>query len=366
MTDEQTQRVAPPPEVGIAGYRVLLGVFAVVATWVDPKVGGRFHLDTESWLALGSYLAYALGTWMALWKGWISPESERSITTVTDVAFGLLIAAVTHATTSTYTVFLAFGVLAAGARGDYVRCLCVTAASVLGYVLLGWSNLGPDFFLMRPAYLIIMGLMLATLGRSYSTYFSATARNVAALEERNRIARTLHDGFLQTMAGTTLHIEAVRQALVHGLGAKAESLLCALRNALDHEHDNLRSYVRTLASVPERIPRPPLSEVPEPKIHVDIHVTTSAPAMELIGKIIGEGLLNIRRHANATNANVHLRATDDEIRLTLSDDGVGFADDSPLPWSIQSRVLDAGGTVALDQNGAPGACLVITLPRSQA
>jgi signal transduction histidine kinase len=59
-----------------------------------------------------------------------------------------------------------------------------------------------------------------------------------------------------------------------------------------------------------------------------------------------------------------VRATNDEIRLTLSDDGIGFADDSPLPWSIQSRVLAAGGTIALDQSGSPGACLVITLPRT--
>lgn len=365
MTDQQAQRGAAPPEVGIAGYRVVLGVFAMMATWVDPKVGGRFHLDVESELALGSYLAYALGTWVALWKGWISPEAERSVTTVTDVAFGLLIAAVTHATTSTYTVFLAFGVLAAGARGDYVRCLYVTAASVTGYVLLGWSNLGPDFFLMRPLYLTIMGLMLAALGRSYSIYFTTTARSVATLEERNRIARTLHDGFLQTMAGTTLQIEAVRQALMQGLGSKAESLLNHLREALDLEHDNLRAYVRMLASVPERIPRP-VPETAEPIVHVDIDVTTTASEMELIGKIMGEGLLNIRRHAQAMNAQVHLRAANGEIRMTLSDDGVGFPDDSPLPWSIRSRVLDAGGTIALAQHDAPGACLVITLPPSHA
>ena len=364
-TDWQSTRVEAPPEVGIAGYRVALSIFALVATWVDPKVGGRFNLDLVSFLALGAYMAYALGAWIALWYGWLSPESETSVTTVADVAFGLLIAAVTHATTSTYTVFLAFGVLAAGARGDYVRCLSVTAASVLGYIVLGWSKLGPDFLLMRPAYLSIMGLMLATLARSYSTYFTATARSVAALEERNRIARTLHDGYLQTMAGATLHIEAVRHAVTHGLSAKAEGLLCHLRDALDDEHDNLRAYVRTLASAPQRAPQP-LSEGKEPSVHIDIDLTASAPVMEWIGKIIGEGLLNIRRHANASNAMVRLRATGDEIRLTLTDDGVGFAADSPLPWSIQSRVLEVGGSITLDRTAAPGACLVITLPRSKA
>jgi len=356
--------VSAPPEVGIAGYRVLLAVFALFATWVDPKVGGRFHLDPESFAALGLYLAYALGAWVSVWKGWISPEVEINVTTVTDVAFGLLIAAVTHAAISTYTVYLAFGVLAAGARGDYVRCLYVTAASVTGYILLGWSKLGPDFFLMRPAYLGIMGLMLATLGRSYTAYFTATARSVAALEERNRIARTLHDGYLQTMAGATLHVEAVRHAVQHGLAAKAEQLLCHLRDALDREHDSLRAYVRTLASAPRRTPQP-LSEGREPTVDVDIRCTTSAAALEWIGKIIGEGLLNIRRHANAERAEICLRASGDEIRLTLADDGIGFADDSPLPWSIQSRVLEAGGNIALDRNATSGACLVITLPRSQ-
>jgi len=79
VMEQQDGRVAAPPEVGIAGYRVLLGVFALVATWVDPKVGGRFNLDRESLIALSSYLAYALGAWVALWKGWITPESETSL-----------------------------------------------------------------------------------------------------------------------------------------------------------------------------------------------------------------------------------------------------------------------------------------------
>jgi len=357
----EVQHPARPAAVSIAAYRVVLVLFAVVTTCMDPKTGGRLRFGSVAMTALAAYFVYAAGIWIALVRGWMSPEREANVTTVADVVLGLLIVVATHAATSPYTVFLAFGVLAAGARGEYVRCLYVTGASVLGYLLLGWARLGADFYIMRPVYLGIMGLMLAGLGRS----FTETTRRVTVLQERNRIARTLHDGYLQTVAGTTLQIEAARRMLQRGLAPDAERLLGELRDALDRDHDDLRAYVRTLAAVPERI-RQPLRDVHEPRVAVDVSLDTTIPTFEWISNIVREALLNVRRHARATNAEVRLRGTDTEICLTLADDGIGFPDDAPLPWSIQSRVLEAGGTIRLDRDGVPGARLVIRLPREAA
>ncbi len=353
--------IGRPPEISIATYRVLLGLLVVAATWVDPKVGGKFHLDAEAGVALAMYLGYAIAIWVALSRHWITVRTETNVTTVGDVLVGLVVAAVTNRAAAAYSVFLAFGVLAAGARGDSFRCLCVTAASVLGYIGIGWGMLGADFSLMRPVYLGVMGLMLAAVGRSYRDYVTSTARSVAALEERNRIARTLHDGYLQTIAGATLQLEAVRQAFARGMASRGEAMLAELRRGLDREHDGLRAYVRALAGRPDEAPRA-ANPGPEPDVRIAADVELSLSDVEWIASIVREGLINVRSHARATAAEVRVHAAADEVRLTIADDGVGFPPGGRLPWSIESRVREAGGSVALARNGRPGTMLIITLP----
>ena len=61
QTTSAVKRLWLPPEISIARYRVVLGICAVAATWVDPKIGGKFHLDEPSLFSLSTYLLYAVG-----------------------------------------------------------------------------------------------------------------------------------------------------------------------------------------------------------------------------------------------------------------------------------------------------------------
>ncbi|TMA42807.1 MAG: hypothetical protein E6J83_11235 [Deltaproteobacteria bacterium] len=74
-----------------------------------------------------------------------------------------------------------------------------------------------------------------------------------------------------------------------------------------------------------------------------------------------EAAANVRRHARARSAVIAIRAADAQVHVTVDDDGIGFANPERVPWSIASRVSEAGGTIRVARDG-PGAHLRLTLP----
>src|SRR5207247_2049129 len=80
-----------------------------------------------------------------------------------------------------------------------------------------------------------------------------------------------------------------------------------------------------------------------------------------IARALLEGVRNVRRHAFARSASIEARVVDSEIHICLDDDGLGFADDAPAPWSISSRVEQLGGQVEVARNSQVGAHLAIAL-----
>jgi signal transduction histidine kinase len=72
------------------------------------------------------------------------------------------------------------------------------------------------------------------------------------------------------------------------------------------------------------------------------------------------GAPTARRHAQASA--VSLKATQDDarIRITIDDDGIGFAHAEP-PWAIASRVAELGGNVRLVRENRSGAHMEIEM-----
>jgi signal transduction histidine kinase len=92
--------------------------------------------------------------------------------------------------------------------------------------------------------------------------------------------------------------------------------------------------------------------------------------------LVRETLLNAARHAGASSVDVELRVEDDEIRITVADNGRGFSfrghyDHTTLmerklgPVTLKGRIESLAGTLAIDSSEA-GARLEISLPCSGA
>ncbi len=167
----------------------------------------------------------------------------------------------------------------------------------------------------------------------------------AVLEERQRLARELHDSATQALYSLTLFASACRelvqigdldrlssniekinlislQALkemrlliyeLHPPTLKEDGLVNALQQRLDAVER--RASVKTRLLISGEIELPP------------------AIAAEL-NRISQEALNNILKHAGASAVTIHIRATDHEIELEISDNGIGF---------IPSEAFDQGG-----------------------
>ena len=163
---------------------------------------------------------------------------------------------------------------------------------------------------------------------------------MGALEERNRLAREIHDTLAQGLAAIALRLESVdalleagtaapdtarmRAAVEQALGLTRANLEEARRSVLDLraaslEGQTLTQALHALAAEVER----------EGGGRVTCEITGSArplPARIETGlyRIAREAMNNVARHAHATRARLSLVMTPEEARLVIEDDGRGF------------------------------------------
>ena len=212
------------------------------------------------------------------------------------------------------------------------------------------------------------------------------AEELAVAEERARIARDVHDGFVQSLASIDVGIEVCRR-LERKDPAKLSSELEELQRTVKQGYAEARRYLDRLR---RRQPQGPDVETAvrdlvrefreRGDIEVDLHADAEGIAsrdgvgFELL-QIVREGLSNIVRHAGAEHASVSVSATNGSVELVIRDDGRGFptagrnGDELPLssaPWSIRERVQSLGGSLQLTSRAGSGSEIRITLPRPAA
>jgi signal transduction histidine kinase len=354
--------------VGIAGCRVLLSAVAILAVYVDPTEpaltrwvalrGGPFTMDPWALGVMSAHLAYSAGAYLALTRGLVPPSRVASVTMWADVPFGALIALVTEGANSPFYAFFAFAVVAVGLRAGMRAALIVTATSVVLYLSLIAVSVphNANSIIMRPVYLAITGYLVGYLGEQ-RLRLAREVRDLEHVAERERIARSLHDGYAQALAGVNLRLESCRELLRRGRHDDALRELGDLQGSVNREYDDLRAYIRSLVDLEAAAVGH--SGVAGPRFSVTADFTGSAQLVEHVFQIMLEGERNVRRHAGATQASIDVRGVEGKIRLTIEDDGVGFPDGAAPPWSIASRVDELAGALELRRRAPSGAQLCI-------
>ena len=220
-----------------------------------------------------------------------------------------------------------------------------------------------------------------------SVRLTAKAEEVAVLEERARIARDLHDGFIQALAGIDLRVEACKVHLQRD-PARVPRELEDLHQAVDRGYREVRHYLTVLRtasrqaddfgstldrlaaefSIRERL-RVYLSRPP-----TDPGLPTST-AYELT-QIVREALHNAVRHGRATQAVVKLAARRSHVYLVVRDNGKGFVNGNgsidadgfltpaAAPWSIRERAAALGGSLRVWTRANEGAEISLLIPVS--
>jgi len=358
-------------ERSIARCRVFLSIAAILAIYVDPTApaltrwfplkGGSFVVNRYWATVLLGHLTYSLALVWAHQRSFATPARLARIATWGDVFFGAAIALVTEGDTSIYYVFFAFAVLTVGLRSGLRSALVVTTASIGFYMVLTIASAPENhhFYVMRAAYLGMTGYLVGYLGQERLNQ-EARLRSLESDAQRERIARSLHDGYAQALAGVNLRLESCQELFRRGQQEDALEELAELQSGVKHEYDELRTYIRSL--VERETTSAPVERSDATRFSVRADFGGSALFVEHVLHIMLEGTRNVRRHARARSAAISARTVAGDVVLAIDDDGVGFPAGTEPPWSIASRVSESGGELVLGKDGHPGGHLLIQLP----
>ena len=197
-------------------------------------------------------------------------------------------------------------------------------------------------------------------------------RHLAIVEDRHRIARDLHDSVIQDIFAVGLGLQALSSS-VDDEGVS--SLLDSSIDTLDESVNKLRRYVFELrdtvapsVGLDERIHALVARMGSAYPTRVELTVDPLAhDGEDDIMLLVTEALSNALRHAHAKNVAVVLERDEDEIVLSVRDDGKGF--DSSQPGvggmglaSMRTRALGLSGALTVDSRPGEGTTVLVRIP----
>jgi signal transduction histidine kinase len=211
---------------------------------------------------------------------------------------------------------------------------------------------------------------------------AAAERRAGVLEERQRLAREIHDTLAQGFTSIVMHLEAAEQALPDDLGG-AQKYLDQARVTARVSLDQARRVVQDLRpdlleqhSLPNAIERVAARWRAETGLDLTTSVTGDPlslhPNIEVtLLRAAQEALNNVRKHAQATDVQLTLSYMTDAIVLDVQDNGVGLAGAELSQFSggyglqaMRERAAQCGGFMTLESDLGEGTTLVVSIPLS--
>jgi len=204
------------------------------------------------------------------------------------------------------------------------------------------------------------------------------SRTLALAEERERMARELHDALNQSLFSLSLTARAASRHLatdpertaqelaeISHLSRQAMTELRAVVDGLrtpDVERDGLVPAIRGLAQLMSRVHQIEVEVVAEAEPEL------GGRAEHEVFRIIQEALTNAVRHAQAAKVTVSM-SNGESLEVIVEDDGVGFDPDARASrgrrlglTSMRERASSLGGTIAITSSEGQGATVRLEIP----
>ncbi|MEV6239959.1 histidine kinase [Lentzea sp. NPDC051838] len=193
----------------------------------------------------------------------------------------------------------------------------------------------------------------------------------AALEERARIAREMHDVVAHHMSMVVVRCETAPYRL-KGLNEEAEKEFAELGEAAREaitDMQRLLGVLRTNGQQPEREPQPGISRIPEltrPGDEAEVDVDDVPEAVGLTAyRIVQEALTNATRHAPGSRASVHVHKNDGQLDVivinTAGGPSMGGGSGQGLV-GMRERVAVHGGTLTVKSTDDGGFMVRARIP----
>jgi signal transduction histidine kinase len=202
--------------------------------------------------------------------------------------------------------------------------------------------------------------------------YAVQAEQLATTQERNRLARDIHDGLGHHLTVVQMQVKAARAVLSSGDRDGTDALLAKAQQQSEQALAEVRRSVSALREPRVEVPleealRALVAETDAAGVPTALTVsgdvrTLPPEVAETLYRIAQEGLTNVRKHARADSAGVVLGYGPGTVRLEVRDDGVGRPEGSAESTGfglvgLHERVARADGTLVVES--APGRGLTL-------
>jgi signal transduction histidine kinase len=207
--------------------------------------------------------------------------------------------------------------------------------------------------------------------------YAAQAEELAVQQERNRLAREMHDTLGHRLTVSSVQLQAA-QRLIPSAPERAGEMVGAV---LEEIREGLRELRRTVATLRAPVEAdlalaPALKRLAggfEQATGIAVHLTVPDDLPEMIPgqrhalyRGAQEGLTNIQKHANASDAWVELAQLSGAVTLTVRDNGSGLSSANGVAGfglhGLRERASQLGGQLSVQTTLDGGAELILTLP----
>ncbi|MCP4514176.1 MAG: response regulator, partial [Delftia sp.] len=210
-------------------------------------------------------------------------------------------------------------------------------------------------------------------------------RQLATIQERQRIGRELHDDLGQIVGYISLQAQTAQQLVAQDKPAQAQASLERLAQAAQTAHDDLRQHILGI----RRPPQPPakltsaleqyLAELEQHyglKTNLNLppgfHAPLTPQANTQLLRIIQEALNNVRQHASTDTAQLNFYLDEQQMQVVIQDQGCGF---DSLAWAaapaqhfglhiMRERAAQVGGSLEVQSAPGQGTRITASVPRS--
>jgi signal transduction histidine kinase len=333
--------IPPQPKLGLLTWQGLAAVVRSQATWRQLC----YHVLVAPVLAVAA--AVAVGLW---------PASVACTATFAN-------AWAHHPLNSAYSP---------GQQQVTHRALDVilTFVGVIGLFAAPWFTAGVRALDIRAARTLLGPSRADELEHRVEQLTETRAGVVDAADaERRRLERDLHDGTQQRLVSLAINLgmaraqagtaEEAKQAITEA-HEEAKAALAELRDLIRGLHPAVledRGLDAALSGIAARMPIPVRLTVDLPR--------RPAPVIEAVAYfVVSEGLANIAKHSQATEAAIFVQRSGDRLHVIVTDDGVGGADPAQGTGlaGLARRAASVDGTFEIDSPPGGPTLLTVDLP----
>jgi len=217
---------------------------------------------------------------------------------------------------------------------------------------------------------------------------SKEVQHLAVLEERDRIAREMHDGLAQTLGYLNLRLKTIQALLDHDHIPEVQTEMRQMETIIDEAYEDIRETISNLrrampsdqnlvATLREYVHEFGLRDRVETAFVFDgpeeDGLLPPADGMQLL-RIVQEALSNVRKHAGARHARVELKQDRSQIEIVIEDDGRGF-DAAKISQKdrrhfgldiMKERAESLGGHLWIESQIGHGTRITVRVPKRDA